>query len=149
MQDEKMANVASELYEIFKYLDEDILKKIPEDLKKQIDLRKNPNYIFNLDKNKALKYQNIMEETKQVLSVMYLRYCCTEEEAEEILDKHYMIKQEEEKQKIGLEELQAIFNNAQRKVETEDDKNQIIKVETTPWYIKVIDKIKLFFGIKK
>ncbi|MBR5227408.1 MAG: hypothetical protein IKV94_02080 [Clostridia bacterium] len=149
MQDENMANVASELYEIFKYLDEDILKKIPEDLKKQIDIRRNPNYRFNLDKNKDLKYQNIMEETKQVLSVMYLRYCCTEEEVEEILDKHYMIKREEEEQKIGLEELQAIFNNSQRKVEPEDEKNQIIKIETTPWYIKVIDKIKLFFRIKK
>lgn len=149
MKEQKLANVACELEEIFKYLEKDVLEKIPQELKEQISKRKNPEYKFELDKSKELKEQDLMEETKQMLSVIFLKYCCTEEEAEEILEKHEMLKIEKENEKVGLEELQDIFNSNLKNSEPESLQNQMVSIEEFTWYGKLVDKIKSFFKIKK
>jgi len=149
MQDKVLANVASELEAIFKYLEKDVIDKIPSELKEQIAKRKNPEYKFEIDKSKELKEQNLMEETKQIISVMFLKYCCTEQEQDEILAAHKLIEKSKEDEKIGLEELQKIFNNNLRKEEKEDESKELILMEDIPWYHRLMDKVKTFLKIKK
>ena len=149
MQNEKMSNVASELDEIFKYLEYNILEKIPKELKRQVKSMKNPDYKFNLDKNKELNDQNLMEETRKILSAIYIKYCCTEDEAEAILEKHNMLESEKEEVKIGLDNLQQMFNNYTKNNSCENTKTEMLQIEVLPWYSRMINKIKSFFGVKK
>ena len=102
MKDKIFADVAAELYEIFNYLDYSILEKIPNELKEHIYNIKNNNYNFKLDKSKTLIDQELLQETKQILSVIFLKYCCTQSEVDEILEKHLEIEKKIEDYKIIL-----------------------------------------------
>lgn len=149
VQDEKLDNVASELAEIFKYLEPGLLEKIPAHIVEQINKRRNPNYKFKLDKTKDLNEQDLMEETRQVLSAIFVEYCCTEQEAEELLEQHKIRQLKKEEDKVGLEELQNIFNSKLKDVKYEEVVNNIALVEDARWYTKIINKIKVFFKMKK
>ena len=148
MKDKIFADVAAELYEIFNYLDYSILEKIPNELKEHIYNIKNNNYTFKLDKSKALIEQNLLQETKQILSVIFLKYCCTQNEVDEILEKHLEIEKKIEDSKVGLDDLQNYFNKHLKNNEEIEESKEIIKIEDTSWYIRLINKIKKFFRIK-
>ena len=79
------SNVACELLEIFRYLDKELKDKIPEKLKESLIIRANKQHNFKIDKSKELKEQAILPETKVILSGIYLKYCCTLEERESLL----------------------------------------------------------------
>ena len=148
MQEKIFSNVASELQEIFKYLDASILEKIPDDLKKHIAETQNHDYSFKLDKNKELIEQDILQETKQILSTIFLKYCCTEAEKEEILQRHREIKESAENKKIGLEELQKIFDNKVKYGNQTATAKEIAEIKQVSWYQKMINILKKFFRIK-
>ena len=80
------SNVATELLEIFKYLEKTIKEKIPVDLEQKLFELRNESYVFEIDKTKSLDDQNILPETRQILSMIYLKYCCSEEESTNILN---------------------------------------------------------------
>ena len=149
MKDNIFPDVATELDEIFKYIDEEILIKIPSDIKEHIKNTKNVNYNFKLDKNKELLDQDLLQETKQILSVLFLKYCCSETEVDEILQKHSQLQMEIEDEKIGLEELQNVFKSNLNYNANLNESKEITIIEETSWYSRFLDKIKKFFKIKK
>ena len=69
------SNVATEVVEIFSYLEEDILLKIPQKVIEKIYKLKNNNHLFKIDKNKSLEEQNMLKETREVLTILFLKYC--------------------------------------------------------------------------
>lgn len=148
MEDNIFSNVASELNEILKYLDKSMLDKIPTELKEHIYQKRNLNYDFKLDKSKELKEQALLQETKQVLSVIFLKYCCTQEEVDEILERHEQIELKKEDSKIGLDELQNYFDSRLKQDDVKEENKELIKIEELSWYNKFINKIKKFFKIK-
>lgn len=148
MKDKIFADVAAELYEIFNYLDYSILEKIPNELKEHIYNIKNNNYNFKLDKSKTLIDQELLQETKQILSVIFLKYCCTQSEVDEILEKHLEIEKKIEDSKVGLDDLQNYFDSHLKNNEETEKSKEMIKIEDTSWYIRLINKIKKFFRIK-
>ena len=77
--------VATELIEIFKFIEEPILEKIPEKLKEELGKIASKDYKFKIDKTKKLNEQKIRPETKQLLSAIFIKYCCRQEDGEEIL----------------------------------------------------------------
>ena len=148
-QDKVFHNVATELEEIFNYLDKSVLNKIPIEIKEHVHKNKNDNYYFKLDKTKRLIEQDLLPETKQVLSAMFIKYCCTDKEVNEILNNHSIQQNNIEESKIGLEDLQRVFeSNKKQDIEESEISKEIIKIEKTPWYKTVIKKIKEFFKIK-
>ena len=60
MNDEIFPNVASELFEIFKYLNDEILNKIPIELKNHIHDIRNLDYKFEIEKDKPLIDQKLL-----------------------------------------------------------------------------------------
>lgn len=147
MNDEIFPNVASELFEIFKYLDDEILNKIPDELKNHIYDIRNLDYKFAIDKNKTLIEQKLLLETKQILSVIFLKYCCTDDEVSEILGRHIDIENEIEDSKIGMESLEKFFNRNLNDCDINTKSTDIVKIEDIPWYRKLLNKMKKFFKI--
>lgn len=147
MNDEIFPNVASELFEIFKYLNDEILNKIPIELKNHIHDIRNLDYKFEIEKDKPLIDQKLLLETKQILSVIFLKYCCTNDEVSEILGEHINIQNEIDDSKLGIESLEKFFNKNLKNYDSNIESTDIVKIEEIPWYKKLLNKMKKFFKI--
>lgn len=140
-------NVAAELLEIFKYLERTIKEKIPVDLEQKLIELRNESYVFKIDKTKSLNDQNILPETRQILSMIYLKYCCSEEESADILKKKKSKDLEIENIKREKYSVDNIFDSKEN-VETQEEPSNIEMIvynETTSIYQKIIHKIKSFW----
>jgi len=134
------SNVATELIEIFKYLEKSVSEKIPIKLKEKIEEHKNSNYIFELDKNKSLEEQNILPETKYILSYIFIKYCCTEEKAQAILKVCRQNDLDIEKEKYEKYNPNNIFKDIDK-----DENVQMVEYKEISIYAKFISKIVNFF----
>ena len=140
---QEMSNLAKETLEVLKYFDLDFVSKISDNFLKQLEeLAKNSKLVVNVDKNKELKDQNISDECKDLISIMYYRYVASEEEKREITNiwKNNEIKyQEKLKQKYNPNE---IFKN------NEIQKEKNVEEQKLPTVIEkenIIEKIRTFF----
>ena len=138
------SNVATEVVEIFNYLEEDILLKIPQKVIEKIYKLKNNNHLFKIDKNKSLEEQNMLKETREVLSILFLKYCCSKEEANEILKQNSENIIDEEQPNLSIYNTDNIFKN-KKQIEVLNNTNKLMIVEEKPFYISIIEKIKSFF----
>ena len=146
-----------ELNEIIKYFDDNLKNKIPNDLKDAISKSSKNEYKFVYDKNKPLYKQNILPETKALLSILYSDYLCPEKEREKWIEydkfeqKVSYQKQEEEKaKKYNPNEI--FKNNSNKKydknLENTDNTNknmEMIKYKKQKWYQKLFAKILKMF----
>ena len=139
------SNVATELIEIFNYLDKNTYDKIPQKVIENLKEKRNKEYTFTIDKTKTLDEQNLLTETKQILSILFLKYCCTKEEVDEILEinKNRMISEEEEK--YNKYNPNNIFKNRSEDL-TEPQETQLMVIEEEKTFSKIINKIINFFG---
>ena len=78
-------NCATELLEVIKHLDKEILKKIPEKVIKMIKERSDSSYRFQYDSRIPYAEQKISTETRLALARIYLTYCCSAEEADDLI----------------------------------------------------------------
>lgn len=62
---------AVELLEIIKYLDDELLKKIPEGFIDYLEVIKDPDYTFEIDKNINLFENDFMNETVETLMKIF------------------------------------------------------------------------------
>ncbi len=82
-----VSNIAKETIEVLNYFDEEFISKISKNfLNNLYELSKNSNISVTIDENKNLKDQNISEECKDLLSVLYYRYIATETEKMDIIE---------------------------------------------------------------
>ena len=90
-----------EVEAILKNTDDELVKKIPEKFMNYVRDNKANDYSFVVDENKGLLEQDISEETKAILSLIYRDYFCDENERQELirLEKEEQIREEEEKRK--------------------------------------------------
>ena len=65
----------AELDEIFDKFEKEIKNKVPESFRKFVKDKKDKNYKFEYDDSKELKDQNILRETKVLLSIIYRKGC--------------------------------------------------------------------------
>ena len=137
-------NVATELLEIFKYLEKSVREKIPTDLEKKLIEFRNEEYIFNIDKTKSLNEQELLPETRQILSMIYLKYCCSEDEANNILNVKKNKDLEIEKLKSEKYSIDNIFVTEEKKEES-SNMEMIVYEEESSIYKEIMNKIKAFF----
>ena len=140
------SNVLTETSEVLKYFDKSILEKIPQKLRDKIQENQNRAYHFQYDKSKTLVEQKIMQETKDLISAIYLMYCCDGEERQQLMD----ICKENERKK--LEELNqnyddsGLFKNIEENAGNVENiaNNKIAVIGEEKWYQKLYTKIKSF-----
>ena len=97
----------AELYVIITYMKQEVKDKIPEELKLSINRNKDKNYSFEYDITLTLDKQNLLLETKALLSVIYTEYLCSTEEKSkwDEYDRFYIQNQERLKKENYKEEV--------------------------------------------
>ena len=82
-----MFDVAKETTEILKYFNASFVSKISSGFLKQLkELAKNSDKTVIIDKNKSLKDQTILSQTKDLISILYYKYIATDEEKKELIN---------------------------------------------------------------
>jgi len=64
----------SEVSAVINKLEKEDFDKIPKKFIKLIESKKDKKYVFNLSEDKKLTEQNLLEETKAILAVIYNLY---------------------------------------------------------------------------
>ena len=136
MDNEKIYRTAlSEIDDILHFFFFFIKSKIPNSLMDFINKNKDPNYISKINPYVPLQEQDFMEETKNILALIYRSYVATDEEKQEFLRKD---KQELEK----IEEDKKLKYNPDNIFQNENLKKDVIEKENTE--IAVIEEKNIF-----
>ena len=130
-----------EVYKILENTDEEIINKIPEKFMKFVKENMDTNYKFELEKGKELIKQNLKDETKQIIALIYRDYICDEKEHEKEVINDYNINfnRNKELEKEGL----------QKENNIENIEKSLLEIKREKWYKKLINKILKFFKIKE
>lgn len=98
---ENMRQAFSEVYDIVNHLEETLHNKIPKKFIELIQENKDNIYIPKIDYSKSINEQNLLKDTRIILSLIYRDYICSSEEREELtkIDSIELKKIEEEKAK--------------------------------------------------
>ena len=98
MQDIQYSNALYQVSEVLKYVEEDLKEKIPKQFINYIESNKSKEYNWNVDTTKPLEEQELLQPTKEILTVIYRNYMCDDKQREE-LDR---ILNENEREKISI-----------------------------------------------
>ncbi len=142
----EIAQAYVEVLEIIKYMEPELVKKIPQKLIQFFEEHKDENYHFKFDENTDIENQKISIEAGSILAILMLNYIADEQEKNEI---NKILTENEKKYE---EELREKYNpdNLFKKKEIKQDDNleeqhSLVIVENKPWYKKIFEKIKNIF----
>lgn len=143
----EISDIAKETVEVLKYFDFDFLSKISTNFLKFLEeLAKNSSKIVKIDKNKKLKEQNVSNECKSLITLIYYTYIANTEEKkkiEKIWNENELKYQQELRKKYNPEE---IFK---RNFNKNKESLQMVEIKKENIWIKLLKKIKKFFNKNK
>ena len=127
-------------------MEREIKSKIPSQFVNFIDGNRDIHYKPNIDFAKSINQQNLLKETRIILSLIYRDYICDVNKKKELLerDAKEIQKQEEldrKKYEINFEERKSRYNQEK---ETENA-GYLVEVVKEKWYMKLVNKIKEIF----
>ena len=82
---ENIYKAFSEVDTILEYSSEEIRNKVPDKFRQLIKNNKDNNYKLILDEHKKLNDQELLIETREILSLIYRDYLCSEDERKELI----------------------------------------------------------------
>lgn len=144
MQDIIYSNALYQISEILNYVEKDLINKIPENLINYINQNKSKDYDWKIDTNLPLEKQELLQQTKEILTVIYRDYLCNNTEREELdktLNENELKYQNELREKYNPDNL---FKKRENKiyseqVETEDTSVVVYKQSLLR---KILNRIK-------
>lgn len=145
MENVEYLNSLYQVSEIVNYLSPELRNKIPKNLIMYLEQNKSKNYIWNLDKTKSLKDQELLNNTKEILTMIYKDYLCDEKEKLEI--EKVLIDNEINYQKVLSKKYNPDVFSKKNKVSIDTEKTanvELLKYEES-FFKKVINKIKSIF----
>lgn len=104
----ELSEAFAEIEEIFKFLSEDEIRKVPEYIRQMINVNKSESFAVHINPEKSIEEQIINPKTRDLLVALYLEYWCPENEKEQmynIVNRDYLKKQEILKDKYNIEDL--------------------------------------------
>lgn len=120
----RYADASCEVLNILNHMNDDDLSKVSY---KFIDfLKKNAScdYIPNLDFSKSLSDMNLKEETKALLTIMYKKYWCTDEDKRLLQKRLYLneqVYQKELREKYNPDNIFANSNNVKKEEKQQEE----------------------------
>jgi len=83
-------NIKNDVYKevliVLSYFNEEIIKKIPSSVfGKLLELAADSELEVNIDVEKSIEEQNISEESKSMISLLYYKYIADDEEKKELI----------------------------------------------------------------
>ena len=144
-------DIAKETLNILKYFDSEFLLKIPDKFLENLkQVAKTSKIIVNIDKDKKLNEQNISEECKDLISLIYYTYVANENDKDEIL-KYWSENEEKYQEELKKEyNVNNIFNNINKNVKEQENLTEKGKESNLPIIVEKHSFIKIIWEkIKK
>ena len=140
----------SEVYDIINHMDDEMKNKIPNKFIKFIGDNRDFNYNVKIDYTQRIVNQQLIHETKVLLSLIYRDYICDKETKERLIRQDNKILKEQEenlrkKYKINFEKIKV---NRKNKNEEENEVVSLVVVKEYKWYEKIFKFIRNLFKVK-
>ena len=135
---EDYADLAAEMNILLRYIDDELVEKIPHKIIEFFQDIASPHFKSRIDPRLPLDQQLLLPSTECMLTLLYRQYWCTNEEREE-LDELLLAGEETRQQ-----EEQATFDNIFQKIET-NEVEFVHEAENLPVEVKendIMNKIK-------
>lgn len=142
---DKYRDGLAELDIILEYADDKSLASIPKSFRKFISENKSKHTI-NIDPEKSLEEQNLLYETKVILSQLYINYWCSKEEREVLIKKEKEQLDKAEKEKREKYSYDNLFKNRKTEIKSDNYSKELLIIDEN-WITKIINKLKRFFKI--
>lgn len=141
-----------EIIEILKYVPEESVKKIPQEMRNMFEEEQLKTYDFQIDTSKNFEEQEIMEETKAILANIFRDYWATPYQREKIKKQEKYDRQKSEEEKAKKYNPDDLFKKNKIKNNNENDGkeesgNLPIEVKKEKFYEKIINFFKKIFHI--
>ena len=137
-----MEQTFTEVYDIICHLDKNLYDKISKEFIELIKNNRDELYEVNIDYSKDINEQELLKETRIILSLIYRDYLCSKEERLELLKLDQMEIERYEKQLQNKYDIDKIFNNRNKIKSTIGNNNE----EKLIVYKKsFFDKLKDYF----
>ena len=127
---------------ILRKLDNEYIKKIPQEIWDYIEENKDKNYVFNYDDNRTLVEQKLNIDTISILTYINMEYLLGEEQKREMIE--FLRKDETiaEQEKAKLYNPDDLFKNKQQSKQQEAS---LVEVKIEKWYEKMFSFLKNIF----
>lgn len=138
-----------EILEILKYVPEESVKKIPQEMRDMFEKEQLKTYDFQIDTSKTFEEQELLEETKAILANIFRDYWATPYQKERIEIKEKYDRQQSEEQKRKIYNPNDLFKNKNnRNPDFEKLSNLPIVVKKESFFKKIINFFKKKFHIE-
>ena len=126
-------------------MEKGIKSKIPSQFANFIDGNRDIHYKPDIDFTKSINQQNLLKETRTILSLIYRDYICDKDKKKELLEKDAQEIQKQEE--LNRKKYEIDFEARKRKdnpVEETKNAGYLVQVTEEKWYMRLINKIKRF-----
>lgn len=142
-----------ELEEVLNHLKEEELRKIPYEIRKVINEKKDKQYNWKYDEDKELEEQDMNRKTILMLSYLNMKYLLNEEQRVLMEELHRFNEEKIEKEKRKKYDSKDIFEkniyNRDKRINENYSNMQMVIIREEKWYKKVIKKIANIFSRSK
>lgn len=139
-----------EFREIVKFFPKNEYKKIPKSFINFIEENMDDNYEYTVKHVDDFQNQEMLEETRVLLSIVYRDFLASDEEKKQIIKSENEELLQEEKIKQEKYDINALFEkrtNDKIKTQNEDLIENNLIVMREKWYKKLLNKIRDFFRL--
>ena len=146
MLNDKYTKALAELKIILENSEDEIIKKIPRKFIMFVEENCDKNYFCNIKPDISINNQNVLDETKYLIALVYRSYLCDENEKQEydkILRKNEESYQKELHKNYNID----IFENNSQKIEVKENVNLPIEINKEKFLKKIINKLIRFFRL--
>lgn len=148
--DESTKEAYAEVFEILKYMDRNIVMKIPLDIIELFSQNKNDNYKSKIDHNDIFNKNNISKKALNILAWLNINYFSSIEEKRNLIQlyrENDYIKEQKKKELYNSENIfkykENIVKNSKKNTITEE--TSIVEYKEKNFLQKIFDKIKYLF----
>ena len=143
----------SEVCEVLENMPNEYVNRIPKRIIDLFQMEKLKDYEVNIDKSNPLDKNNLSQKTMVLIAMLNYYYWCPNKKLKDELYKMYLDNNEKyEKEKIEKYNPNNIFEDSknEKSIEQNEDSNvALIKYNENNFIIRLFNKIKNFFKIRK
>ncbi len=147
--EDKYPKAYKQVIEILKYAPQEIVDKIPQKMIKTFKTNMDDKYDFKIDISKSFEEQDVLEETKAILTNIFRDYWATPEQKERILEKEKNDREIEENLKREKYNPDDLFKKKQKVIQQNEEiqSNFPVEIKKEKFYKKIINFMKKRFHI--
>lgn len=142
MVTKELRMAAAEINQILRYTEEMEVNKIPLGLRLFFKEIEDEKYIPDINPQLSLYDQKIMQETEQILGMIYCYYWSTEEELANMPEKVKKDAKEASKEIFQNYSPEELFEGAKTRRRTSLEQEALVEMQKDPWYKRLFGWFK-------